>query len=259
MDEALELNEYLRYSLAAANEQSYLQFLWAAFETNYNQGRYEFASLAFHLLYMSFVSFSIWQIRLAQPQAFHMAMVGFRAEDEKDITDCDSPFKFYDKLRESQIFRFLKLIGCTNAQVGEFAKFVKRRNKIAHPTGTVFFNDQQAIDEEIAAMMREVRNIEAHMQPTIAQIYDRFLTECADAEELEYGTFDEEVLATLIHKNYMSAAVLTVCAGHDIAVHNTRAGFATIEGLHRVVQALAADEDATAGNAEQGDTIPAAA
>lgn len=51
------------------------------------------------------------------------------------------------------------MIGCNNAQVGEFAKFVKRRNKIAHPTGTVFFNDQQAMDEEIADMMREVRNI----------------------------------------------------------------------------------------------------
>lgn len=256
MDEALELNDYLPYSLAAASEQSYLQFLWAAFETNYNQGRYEFASLAFHLLYMSFVSFSIWQIRLAQPQAFHMAMVGFRAEDERDITDCDSPFKFYEKLREAQIFRFLKLVGCTNAQVGEFAKFVKRRNKIAHPTGTVFFNDQRTIDDEIAAMMREVRNIEAHMEPTITEIYDRFLTECADAEELEYGTFDEEVMATLIHKNYMSAADLRVCASHDISVHNARAGFATVEGLHLSARALVVEEETT-GFSDRDDAMQA--
>jgi hypothetical protein len=242
MDEAVELNEYLPYSLAAASEQSYLQFLWAAFETNYNEGRYEFASLAFHLLYMSFVSFSIWQIRLAQPQAFHMAMVGFRAEDERDITDCDSPFKFYEKLREAQIFRFLKLVGCTNAQVGEFAKFVKRRNKIAHPTGTVFFNDQRTIDEEIAAMMREVRNIEEHMQPTILTLYDRFLVESAGAEELEYGTFAEEVMANLVHVNYMSAADLAVCAAHDVATHNGLAGFATIEGLHQAVKALVDDD-----------------
>jgi hypothetical protein len=122
MDEALELNDYLPYSMAAEREVSYLQFLWSAFQSNYEQGRYEFASLAFYLLYMSFVSFSIWQIRLARPEAFHMAMVGFRAEDEGKITECDSPFKFYDKLKESQIFRFLKLIGCNNEQVGEFAK-----------------------------------------------------------------------------------------------------------------------------------------
>lgn len=232
MDEALTLNDYLPASLAAANEQAYLQFLWSAFETNYEQGRYEFASLAFHLLYMSYVSFSIWQIRLARPDAFHMAMVGFRAEDEGKITDCDSPFKFYDKLKESQIFRFLKLIGCSNEQVGEFAKFVKRRNKIAHPTGTVFFNDQQAIDEEIADMMREVRNIEDHMQPVITELYARFLTDSANTEELEYGTFAEELTANFIHKAYMSMADLRHCAAFDCAVLAGTPRQEVVAGLH---------------------------
>lgn len=243
MDEALELNEYLPYSMAAANEQSYLQFLWSAFESNYQQGRYEFASLAFHLLYMSFVSFSIWQIRLARPDAFHMAMVGFRAEDEGKITDCDSPFSFYDKLKESQIFRFLKLIGCNNEQVGEFAKFVKRRNKIAHPTGTVFFNDQQAIDEEIADMMREVRNIEEHMQPVITELYQRFLNDSAGTEELEYGTHAEELTANFIHKAYMSSADLSHCSTFDISSLAAHPGQDVIEGLHAETVALVASEE----------------
>jgi predicted phosphatase len=243
MDEALELNDYLPYSMAAANEQSYLQFLWSAFESNYQQGRYEFASLAFHLLYMSFVSFSIWQIRLARPDAFHMAMVGFRAEDEGKITECDSPFKFYEKLKESQIFRFLKLIGCNNDQVGEFAKFVKRRNKIAHPTGTVFFNDQQAIDDEIADMMREVRNIEDHMQPVITELYQRFLTDSAQAEELQYGTYAEEFSANFIHKAYMSMADLRHCSTFDVAIFQDHPGRDVMIGLHTELAVLAMSED----------------
>lgn len=97
---------------------------------------------------MSFVSFSIWQIRLARPEQFAVAMVGFD-KSENALMACESPFKFYDQLKQSQIFCFLKLIGCTNQQVGEFAKFVKRRNKIAHPTGTVFLNDRPAIDAEM--------------------------------------------------------------------------------------------------------------
>ncbi len=124
MDEALELGSYLPQSFGNASEQSYLDFLWSAFQTNYETERFEFASLAFHLLYMSFVSFSIWQIRLARPDQFAMAMVGFRSDEEGSLMDCESPFKFYDRLKESQIFRFLKLIGCSNQQVGEFAKFV---------------------------------------------------------------------------------------------------------------------------------------
>ncbi|MDO9414505.1 hypothetical protein [Pararhizobium sp.] len=245
MDEALELHEYLPYSMAAANEQSYLQFLWSAFESNYQQGRYEFASLAFHLLYMSFVSFSIWQIRLARPEAFYMAMVGFRAEDEGKITDCDSPFKFYDKLKESQIFRFLKLIGCNNDQVGEFAKFVKRRNKIAHPTGTVFFNDQQAIDEEIFDMMREVRNIEQHMQPVITELYQRFLIDSAVTEELEYGTYAEELTANFVHKAYMSMADLRHCATFNVATLSDHPGQDSIAGLRAEIGALVDSENET--------------
>lgn len=233
MDEALELSTYLPQSFANASEQAYLDFLWSAFQTNYEAGRYEFASLAFHLLYMSFVSFSIWQIRLARPEQFSMAMVGFRNEDEGDLIACESPFKFYDRLKESQIFRFLKLIGCTNQQVGEFAKFVKRRNKIAHPTGTVFFNDCPAIDAEITDMMKEVRNIEAHMQPVILELYRRFLADRADEELWAFAVSSDEVTANLVHSNYMSAADISFCQAFDIASLQADPGFEAKQALHQ--------------------------
>ena len=233
MDEALELGIYLPRSFANASEQAYLDFLWSAFQTNYEAERYEFASLAFHLLYMSFVSFSIWQIRLARPEQFSMAMVGFRSEEEGSLMACESPFKFYDRLKESQIFRFLKLIGCSNQQVGEFAKFVKRRNKIAHPTGTVFFNDQAAIDAEVADMMKEVRNIEAHMQPVVLELYHRFLSERADEDGWEFAVPGDEVQANLVHANYMSAADLAFCLSFDIDSLSPEHGFGAKQALHQ--------------------------
>ena len=232
MDEALELGTYLPHSFASADEQKYLDFLWSAFKTNYEAERYEFASLAFHLLYMSFVSFSIWQIRLARPEPFAMAMVGFRSDEEGSLMDCESPFKFYDRLKESQIFRFLKLIGCTNQQVGEFAKFVKRRNKIAHPTGNVFFNDRTAIDAENAEMMREVRNIQTHMQLVIMELYRRFLADSADPDTREYADPGDEVTANLLHVNYMSSADIEHCAGFDLAEFAKHPNEANIAELH---------------------------
>lgn len=240
MDEALDLGTYLPQSLANASEQAYLDFLWSAFCTNYEAERYEFASLAFHLLYMSFVSFSIWQIRLARPKPFAMAMVGFD-KSENALMACESPFKFYDQLKESQIFRFLKLIGCTNQQVGEFAKFVKRRNKIAHPTGTVFFNDQASIDAEIADMMREVRNIEAHMQPVILELYDRFLKDSADPELREYADPVDEVTANFVHRFYMSEADLAFCRGFDITALATGPLNEEMAALHAALPAGSGD------------------
>ncbi|MBX4999108.1 hypothetical protein HJB72_14180 [Rhizobium lentis] len=243
MDEALELGSYLPRSFANASEQSYLDFLWSAFQTNYETERFEFASLAFHLLYMSFVSFSIWQIRLARPEQFAMAMVGFRSDEEGSLMDCESPFKFYDRLKESQIFRFLKLIGCSNQQVGEFAKFVKRRNKIAHPTGTVFFNDRAAIDAEIADMMREVRNIETHMEPVIAELYRRFLIASADVEERQYTDPADEIAANLVHANYLSSADITICCGFDVLALAGEAHHDEIQALHAKLLELYPSEE----------------
>lgn len=246
MDDALELGEYLPFSLASSSETEYLQFLWLAFQANYNEGRYEFASLAYHLLYMSFISCSIWQIRLARPEQFQFAMVGFRNEAEGKLLSCDNPFKFYDDLKESQIFRFLKLIGCANDQVGQFAQFVKRRNRIAHPSGSVFFNDRDTIDDELSLMMREVRNIQGHMKPVIGEIYDRFLIESADADELEYGILQQEVSANLVHRNYMSLVDLKICDATDVGSFHVHPNAAVIVGLHSELRALVLREDARA-------------
>jgi hypothetical protein len=236
MEEALELVNYLPVSYKTRSEGDYIEFLWDAFQSNYNAGKYEFSSLAFHLLYMSFVSFAIWQIRLVRELDFKKALIGFQLESENSLLDADTPFKFYEKLKESQIFRFLKLIGCENDQVGEFAKFVKRRNKIAHPSGTVFFNDQVSIDAEIANMMREVVNIQRHMRPIIIEVYGRFLVESSDIEEREYADPKLEIEVSLIHQNYISPKDIEICLGYDLAPLGTDPNFAAIQALHQCLQ-----------------------
>jgi hypothetical protein len=232
MEEALRLAEYLPVSYKVQKEEEYVAFLWTAFESNYRDQKYEFASLAFHLLYMTFVSFSLWQIRTIREQDFRNALIGFNSDSENKIFSADSPFKFYDSLKESQIFRFLKLLGCTNEHVGEFAKFVKRRNRIAHPTGTVFFNDKQSIDTELSEMMREVANIQQHMQPIILEVYKRFLIDSADVEEREYSEPDRQIEASLIHQNYISQKGIDVCLAYDLAPYRERIDFMPIAILH---------------------------
>ena len=241
MDEALELEDFRPVSYRTRSEGEYVAFLWEAFQSNYTTEKFEFASLAFHLLYMSFVSFSIWQIRIARVQDFRNALVGFQNDAESSLLDADNPFKFYERLKESQIFRFLKLIGCNNDQVGEFAKFVKRRNKIAHPSGTVFFNDQMAIDSEIAEMIREVRNIEEHMRPVVVDVYKRFLVDCADQEELEYDTMNQEIEINLIHRYYMSRKDLEICLGFDIRALHGHENFHVLEQLHQSLSQVYAE------------------
>ena len=62
MDEATELANYLPLSFKTRSEQDYIRFLWEAFESNCENGKYQFAFLAYHMLTMSFVYFNVWQI-----------------------------------------------------------------------------------------------------------------------------------------------------------------------------------------------------
>ena len=237
MEEALELTAYLPVSYKTRSEGEYIKFLWDAFESNYISEKFEFSSLAFHLLYMSFVSFSVWQIRLVREQDFKNALIGFKARAENKLLDADTPFKFYENLQESQIFRFLKLIGCENAQIGGFSKFGKRRNKIAHPSGTVFFNDQVSIDAAIAEMMREAANIQQHMHPIILEVYHRFLVESSNIEEREYVEPEQEIEISLIHRNYISQKDIEVCLTYNLASLKADANYLEIEVLHQSLRA----------------------
>lgn len=251
MDDALELGSYLPVSFKTRSEQEYVAFLWDAFESNYTSGKYEFASLAFHLLYMSFVSFSIWQIRLAREHDFKNALVGFQSGSENILLEADSPFKFYEQLKESQIFRFMKLIGCTNAHVGEFAKFVKRRNRIAHPSGTVFFNDRASIDNEVLEMMQEVANIQQHMRPIILETYERFLKGSADIDTREYALPEQEIEASLIHRNYVSQKDIEVCLNFDLGSLAVHPEFESICTLHEALKSNYGENDEQGAAAQQ--------
>jgi len=111
-----------------------------------------------------------------------------------------------------------------------------------HPSGTVFFNDHVAIDAEIAEMMTEVRNIEAHMQPVILELYQRFLLDSADPEEREYADAADEIMANFVHANYVSAADLVFCRGFDVDSLSDNPGFEEMQALHAALAATYPDE-----------------
>src|SRR5262245_5840499 len=115
MEEAWELERYLPLSYKSESERDYIAFLWDAFRTNYEHGKYQFAFLAYHMLTMCFVYFNIWQIRQNRQDDFRKATCGFTKDHEDTVMTATSPFTF-SEIGESTILRFLKLIGCDNGK-----------------------------------------------------------------------------------------------------------------------------------------------
>src|SRR3989344_7532579 len=122
MDAAQPILEYLPASFKNESEGDYITFLWETFESNYQSGKYQFAVLAYHMLYMSFVYFSVWQIKHSRPADYEKAAIFLanRKFKESDLLTASSPFAF-SALQERTIFRILRLTGCGQKHVGNFA------------------------------------------------------------------------------------------------------------------------------------------
>ncbi len=230
MDEALQIIEYLPQSFENEKEQEYIVFLWDSFECNYQNEKYQFALLPFHMLYMSFVYFSVWQIKRTRPDDFQKALVGFSKEDEKRLLDASTPFLFWT-INESRIFRFLKLIGCENGHIGQFAKLVKQRNDIAHSNGNIFFNNQESADDQISEVLTQIETIQDHMKKVIHSCFTTFLTEGYDPEEREYTDTSDQIREWLIQENFFSHKDIDMCLAFNINQLNDHPHFDAIVEL----------------------------
>jgi len=236
MDEALQLNDYLPLSFKTESEQEYIQFLWEAFEFNYNNQKYQFAFLAYHMLTMSFIYFNIWQIKQTEPSDFEKAMIGFTKDQEKALLNATSPFTLW-QINESSVMRFLKLIGCTNEKIGNYAALVKERNNTAHTNGIISFSTQIALDQKINEILRVVREIQAHSQSIIEKCYQDFLSENYDPDDREYIEASDQIREVLIHTNYFSQKDIGICYNFNLDNLANHTEIQRIRTLHEVLKA----------------------
>lgn len=203
MAEPYDIFQYLPQSYKNKSEEDYINFLWESFQINYNNSKYPFAFIAYHMLYMSFVYFEVWQIKQSRRKDFEMAMVGFTKDHEKNLIEATTPFSFW-LIKEASFFRFLKLLNCNNGRIGSFAKIVDHRNNAVHSNGNIFFNSQGHVDTQIAEVLRFIDEIQTLSQPIIETCLIEFLKTNWNPDDREYIDDEEQLQEILIHGNYLS-------------------------------------------------------
>ena len=242
MEDASELWNYLPLSFKTRSEQDYIAFLWDAFQSNYDNQKYQFAFLAYHILTMSFVYFNIWQIKQARPEDFEKSLIGFGKDIEKNLLEATSPFVF-STVNERSILRLLKLIACDNGKIGTYAKLVDDRNETAHPNGNIFFSTEMALDTKITEILRVVDEIQSHSKPVIEHAYREFLLQNYDPDEREYPDATDQIREVLIHQNYLSQMDIEICLALDISKLEGQLGFAAIKELHHALCGAYSDHE----------------
>lgn len=243
LEPALRILEHLPHSFRDESESEYIQFLWDAFESNYNSEKFQFSLLACHMLYMSFVYFSIWKIRHAYPDKYFQASVFLAKQDlsELELTEISSPFTF-SKVSEKTIFRMLRLAGCTQEDIKPLSKLVTERNLIAHSSGHIYYSDRKTADRKIEEVLSRIETIQAHMKKVIVGCYTGFLLTSCDPETREYEDRPDQIREFLIRSHYFSNEDIKACTEHDISALKPLAGYPEMSTLHAEMNRLYGNE-----------------
>jgi hypothetical protein len=234
-EDAFQILDCLPYLYKTTQEEEYTNFLWDAFYANYEKEKYQFAFIGYHMLFMSFVYFSIWKIKIHREKDFAKALIGFNKEREKNMMNASSPFTF-SEIEEAKIFRFFKLVGCENDKIGEFTRLVKDRNDIAHSNGNIFFNSQDSLDGKINEILRCIFKIEEHTERIIENIFKQFLKDNWNNNDREWLDDGDQIREILIRKNYFSKRDIEYCLTFDINLLKQEKNFTKIKKLFKTFQ-----------------------
>ena len=206
IEDAQVILDYLPSYYFTEKEQEYLPFIWDTFVCNYKNEKYQFSFLAYHMLFMMFVYFSIWKIKMVRHDCFKKALIGFGKDIENKFIDAVTPFSF-SELNERSIFRFFKLIGFDNSKIGQWIKIIDKRNDVAHSNGNIFFESQEQLDENIAGILECVEQIQKNMKDVLFAIYADSLKE----EDEGFEHFQE----VLLRQNCFSQQDMKACLAFD--------------------------------------------
>lgn len=231
MEEAYQIFDYLPQRYKNPKEQEYIEFLWNSFVSNYSSGNFQFALMAYHMLFMSFIYFNVWQIKNNTNSDFKKSLIGFADRIEKNFFEASSPFAFSEE-QEAKIFSLLKLIGVGQEKIGHYKKLVRDRNEIAHSNGNIFYQSTDAIDQKISDYLRYTEEIQSHSKLLIEFCFESFLEDSQNVEEREYPDDTDQINEILINQNYLSLKDIQFCANQDISKFTLSENYESIEALY---------------------------
>lgn len=232
MEEAYKIFSYLPLLYKSNEEAENVQYLWKAFENNYQNGQYQFAFMSYHMLFMCFVYFTIWKIKCIHPDDFDKITLGFN----DCLNTSSSPFG-YSEEQESKIMQVLKYWGL-NERIGEYKKLVKERNDIAHSNGNIYYKDQKSVDDRIDDVLRFCGEIHRKTKTSIEHSYILFLRDNYSVEDSPYSTTEEMLSDEYIRIHYISENDIKYCCECSMKGFNTHKEKDSIIEIHREIQTI---------------------
>ncbi len=250
--DAHRIFDYLPIEYKTKIESDYVAFLWDTFSVNYEKEKFQFAYIAYHMLFMCFVYFQLTKIYLNIPDDIRRILIFTRdaqtavdtyeqrmneAIARKGTIPHFDPFSL-SRENESTIVGLFVSIGCKRETIKRLKKLVRDRNEVAHSNGNINFSVQSSLDEKIEEILDCIDEIHQNTRSTIHDCTKRFLMDSTNPDENEYSIAEDQVREIFIRNKYLSPLDLLLASKFPIEELEEMEGYSYIEELALSISVL---------------------
>jgi len=210
------LEEMLEYLPIDATDKedvpAYLKNIIDSVLLNYSGGQYQFAYFGLHLLYMTYVYFSVKKISAIIPDRYKDAVIfakPYRGR-KMDFHELDSVFE-YSLVAERELPLILKTIGLDDGQIGKIGGLVDSRNDMAHAKGRFTILTEENFEVSANGICDSVRNIHNCMDKQIRAWFKDVLLQYCNNEFEAYEDINDIIEEQMIQGFNLSVQELLVC------------------------------------------------
>jgi hypothetical protein len=210
------LEELLSYLPIDATDKedvnTYLKNITNSIFVNYSNEQYQYAYFGLHLLYMTYIYFSVRKISLVMPDRYQDAVLFARPYHNRkiDFSDIKSTFD-YRLVAERELPKILKIIGLDDGQIGKIGGLVDNRNEMAHANGRFTILNEAAFSAAANGICDSVKNIHNRMDGQIRIWFKDFLLRYCDKSFADYDEIDDIITEQMIQGFNLSTQELLVC------------------------------------------------
>jgi hypothetical protein len=222
MDDTIEfaevphLKEILNYlPISAADKEDvsrYLQNITNLVTVNYKYEQYQFAYFGLHLLYMTYIYFTVWKISKVIPKRCEDATVFARAYNGRafNLLNVESIFE-YSLVPEKELPKIFSLIGLDGGQIGTISGLVDVRNDMAHATGKFEIPNDMEFESKANSICVSMRNIHKCMANQIKAWYQDILLKYCSGKFEVYTDINDFIFEQMIQNFNLSVNELFAC------------------------------------------------
>jgi hypothetical protein len=208
-----EIMNYLPISPVDKEDVSlYLQNITNLVNVNYRYEQYQFAYFGLHLLYMTYIYFTVWKISKVIPDRYKDATVFARAYNNRDLDflNIGSIFE-YSLVPEKDLPKIFRLIGLDGGQLRNISGLVDTRNDMAHASGKFEIPNDAEFESKANSICTSIRNIHKCMISQIKNWYRDILLKYCSGEFGAYADDNDFIFEQIIQNFNLSVNELLIC------------------------------------------------